>query len=290
MVSVLVILDGASEMPGGATSLQRAETPTLDLLAAQGAMTVRRTIPVGLPVGSEVGIPCLLGLEVAEAPSRGLIEAAAAGIAVPEGVEVVRCDAPRDRDQADALREGVAIGLVHVRGHRFVAIGDVPALPVGWRRWSTGSIPDWRLPEGTVVIGGPGSAVGVATLARADWRVPEGATADVDTDLAGKARVAVAEMQRARRVVVHVAAPDEASHQRDPELKVELLERIDSQLLAPLAEAVGSAQGLLEIAADHGTDPHTGAHLADPVPFLRWGHGVDAAGPDRFVERSAVAA
>src|SRR5204863_7532508 len=62
VVDVLVILDGASEpRHGGPTSLEAARTPVLDALAGEGTVSSLRTVPDGLPAGSETAIPVLLG-------------------------------------------------------------------------------------------------------------------------------------------------------------------------------------------------------------------------------------
>jgi 2,3-bisphosphoglycerate-independent phosphoglycerate mutase len=94
-------------------------------------------------------------------------------------------------------------------------------------------------------------------------------------------------MARARRVVVHVGAPDEAAHARDADAKVAAIERADRELLAPLADAVRAAGGTLRVCPDHGCDPRTGRHDADPVPCLTW----PASAPDstaRLIERVNV--
>ena len=116
--------------------------------------------------------------------------------------------------------------------------------------------------------------------------IPAGAAGDLDPDHAAKVRAAAGAMADARQVVVHLGAPDEASHRFDRAGKVAALEAIDAQVLGPLREEVGARGGVLEVVCDHGTDPATGEHLADPVPSLRWGAGVGPAGPSRFVERA----
>ena len=74
---------------------------------------------------------------------------------------------------------------------------------------------------------------------------------------------------------MHVGAADEAAHRRDAAAKVAALERIDAELVAPLARAVREADGSLAVCPDHGCDPLTGAHddRPGPVPAL--------AGPER---------
>src|SRR5262249_24310460 len=87
-VEVLVILDGASEPVGdgdGPTSLERAVTPALDALAAEGTLSRVRTVAPWLEPGSESAIPALLGWIPPAAVDRGIVEAAARGIDVPDG-------------------------------------------------------------------------------------------------------------------------------------------------------------------------------------------------------------
>jgi 2,3-bisphosphoglycerate-independent phosphoglycerate mutase len=111
------------------------------------------------------------------------------------------------------------------------------------------------------------------------------ASGTADTDLGAKRRAALEELGRSRRVVVHVAGPDEAAHERDADGKVAALEAIDAELVAPLAHAVLARGGRITVSPDHGTDPVTGEHLRDPVPSVCAGAGVPAAGPARLVER-----
>lgn len=280
---VLVILDGAAEDPGrGPTSLELARTPVLDALAAEGEVRRVRTIPEGLPAGSEVGIPVLLGVRPAVAPGRGLLEAAALGIEPPEGSWAWRVDVPRG-----FVPREVPPGLRHLRGHRYLWVGEAPPrLGPPWRIWPRGGELPGRLGPSTVIVAAPGVAAGCGRLLGARVVIPPGATGDVDTDHAAKVRAAVGALADARQVVVHLGAPDEASHRLDRAGKVAAFEAIDALVLGPLREEVGARGGVLEVACDHGTDPATGEHLADPVPSLRWGAGVEPAGPSRFVERA----
>jgi 2,3-bisphosphoglycerate-independent phosphoglycerate mutase len=297
-VEVLVIPDGAAEDPDlGPTSLERASTPILDRLCREGRVASRRTIPAGLPAGSEVGVSTLLGAVLDEAPSRSWIEAAAAAIEVPPGTEPHRVDLYRDglRCEADdpalvaaglaASSQGPAFPLA---GHRYLVLGPVEPLPpegCRLRIWPTGPRLEPVLDQTTVLIGASGGAVGAARLMGARTITPPGATGRSRTDCAAKAVAALAELDRARWVVVHVAAPDEASHERDPAAKVAALEAIDRDILAPLSGAVAALGGTITVSPDHGTDPRDGEHLAEPVPSVVWGAGIAPSGPDRMLER-----
>jgi 2,3-bisphosphoglycerate-independent phosphoglycerate mutase len=121
--------------------------------------------------------------------------------------------------------------------------------------------------------------------------VPPGATGDVDADLGAKAQAAVAALaDRAERVVVHVGGPDEAAHRREPEAVIDVLARLDQELLAPLRDAVAALGGRLAVCPDHGTDPVSGRHDPAPVPAVVWGEGIERQGPTELSERSACGA
>lgn len=286
MVEVIVIPDGAAEDPRrGPTSLERARTPVLDAICAQGCVSVVRTIPEGLPSGSEVGIPTLLGVELSGAPSRGQIEAAAAGIAVPDGMRAFRVDLPRGH-----LAPATVDGLWHLRGHRYLFVGkSAPTLPEPWRIWAYGAPLPKIFDESTVVVSGPGAGAGCGRLLGARVIIPKGTTGDLDTDYRAKAEAALSVIGAAKRVIIHIGAPDEASHDRDPDGKVAALDAIDAEIVRPIFDAVARRGGTFVVCPDHGTDPSTGEHLTDPVPSLRWARGIDPSGPPRLVERDLLA-
>ena len=294
MVSVLVILDGASEppRPSEPTSLERARTPALDELAAGSDLTRLRTTPDGLAAGSEVAIPVLLGWVPCGPVARGPIEAAAHGIAVPPDASAWRVDVVTDGRRAgasetavaaEALRAAAPEHAVHpLSGHRLLVVGP-PPLPERARvapfvAWSEGAEVPRCLDSSTTMIAAPGAAAGIARLMGAHVVVPDGATGDWNSDLAAKAARAVAAIARgAGRVVVHAGGADEAAHALDGQAKAAFLERADRELIAPLADAVRAVGGTLQVCADHGCDPATGLHDAAPVPSLTW----PGAGPER---------
>jgi 2,3-bisphosphoglycerate-independent phosphoglycerate mutase len=187
-----------------------------------------------------------------------------------------------------------ALGGAWTHGHRLVLFapeGVAPAGGAGVRVWPDGARLPRALDDTTVVVAARGAAAGCARLLGAALVVPPGATGDVDTDLHAKARAAVDAIERgARRVVVHVGAPDEAAHRRDAGAKVAALEALDAALLAPLSDAIAHARGTLAVCPDHGTDPLDGSHDAGAVPALRWGRGVAPAGPDRMTEAHSTGA
>jgi len=304
-----VILDGASEPFDGArpTSLERARTPALDALARDGELARVRTVPEGLPAGSETAIPVLLGWAPAEPVDRASIEAAAHGIAVGPGARAWRVDvrapdgtragAAATREAAGALAAGAPGHAVHaLAGHRLLLVGAAPAPRAAraapLRLWPEGAVLPRALGADTVLVAARGAACGIATLLGGSVVVPAAATGDVATDLRAKAAAAVAALGvGAARVVVHAAGADEAAHTLDAAAKVAFLERADRELVAPLAAAAARAGAVLRICPDHGCDPATGMHDADPVPLLTWsGPASDGErATHRLTERDAAA-
>lgn len=300
MVDVLLILDGASEPLGDApTTLELAVTPALDELASQGRLTRRLTVAPGLAPGSESAIPALLGWIPHAAVDRAAVEAAARGIGVPDGCEAWRVDVlEHGRRASEARTLAVADGLrregyvlTPLGGHRTLVTGHAPLPPAfdspRLRVWPRGIVPPRVLDARTVMIAAPGAAAGIARLMGATVVTPPGATGQADTDLGAKLAAAVGALGSADRVVVHVAAADEAAHELDRARKVAVIERIDRELVGGLAAAVRAAGGSLTVCPDHGCDPRTGRHDAEPVPFLTW--PAERAGGLRFTERAAAA-
>ncbi|GFK93774.1 hypothetical protein NNJEOMEG_01608 [Fundidesulfovibrio magnetotacticus] len=81
---LFLVADGMGGWPGeidGGTAMEAAETPVMDALAASGVTGTARTIPPGMPPGSDVANMALLGFDPARHHTgRGPIEAAAQGL------------------------------------------------------------------------------------------------------------------------------------------------------------------------------------------------------------------
>jgi 2,3-bisphosphoglycerate-independent phosphoglycerate mutase len=303
VVDVLVIPDGAAQpvLDGRATALETAATPVLDQLAAEGAVFRVATTPEGLPAGSETGIPALLGATPHRIVGRGWVDAAAHGIEVADGLIPWRADLIYRSGRRASIRQ-VRDARAHLKerafaigGHRLVVLAgyrprDRSILGLRLRFWPEGSPPEGSVPRPTALICAWGAAAGCGRLLGANVVVPSGATGDVDSDLRAKAAAASAAFEDFSRVVVHVGGPDEAAHRRDPVAVIEVLERMDAELLHPLRDSVEAVGGRLAVCPDHGTDPRTSLHDASPVPAVVWGAGVERQGPSSFTERAALAA
>lgn len=121
----------------------------------------------------------------------------------------------------------------------------------------------------------------------------EGATGYIDTNFAGKAAAAIAELRRGQDFVyVHLEAPDECGHRGEAENKVRSIEEIDRQVLAPLLDALrGMGDFRLMILPDHPTPLTIRTHTAQPVPYLLYASdGSAGPGAAPFTEATAQAA
>ena len=97
-----------------------------------------------------------------------------------------------------------------------------------------------------------------------------GATGYLDTNFRGKADHGLRALEARDFVLLHVAAADDAGHLGSAQKKIEAVERLDAETVAPLLEglrAMGGEWRLLVMSA-HATPWATRRHSADPVPFL----------------------
>ncbi len=117
----------------------------------------------------------------------------------------------------------------------------------------------------------------------------DGATGFVDTNYAGKVQAVLEELEEDLLVYLHIEAPDEASHMRDLQLKLEVIERIDEFVLGPLLEALKrKTDARIMLATDHLTGVESGTHKRDPVPFAFSGPEFEEAPKEEgFCEKDA---
>ncbi|MDD2485794.1 MAG: cofactor-independent phosphoglycerate mutase [bacterium] len=115
-----------------------------------------------------------------------------------------------------------------------------------------------------------------------------GATGYIDTDYAAKADYALAALDEADFVFLHVEAPDEAAHAGLLREKIRAIESIDSQILAPLIGRAGKDGALrLLLLPDHATPMDIRTHSSEPVPFAIF--PASRAGGNIYTEKAAAA-
>ncbi|HET8760581.1 MAG TPA: cofactor-independent phosphoglycerate mutase [Nitrospiria bacterium] len=107
-----------------------------------------------------------------------------------------------------------------------------------------------------------------------------GATGYLDTDYQGKVDAAVAALNTHDLVVLHVEAPDEASHNGDLDAKLRAIEDFDAKVVGPVIQATASEPALRVLAlCDHVAPVSTRSHTPDPVPYLLHQRGGAAPAP-----------
>ncbi|MCK4376305.1 MAG: cofactor-independent phosphoglycerate mutase [Candidatus Brocadiae bacterium] len=194
----------------------------------------------------------------------------------------------------DLMERSRAILDSHDVNHVRRDLGKNPANMI-WL-WGQGVRPDLAGFEGR--FGVRGAVISAVNLVRGigrlvGWEVitVPGATAYVDTDYAAKGRYAVDALTRCDLVLVHIEAPDEASHERDLRGKIRALECIDRDIVGPVM-AHGDMEGGLRVLTmpDHVTSVEDGKHKRGRVPFAMWGRGIEAASGYRYTEADAEAA
>lgn len=120
-----------------------------------------------------------------------------------------------------------------------------------------------------------------------------GATGDIDTDYAGKAAAALEALERFDLVVVHVEAPDEASHRGRCDEKIRAIEQFDALVVGAIRRGMGRfGPWRLLVLPDHPTPLRTKTHSADPVPFVLYesaagGMTLAKSEPRQFGEKAA---
>lgn len=129
---------------------------------------------------------------------------------------------------------------------------------------------------------------GISVLLGWDLLEVPGATGYIDTDYAAKGHYAVNALDQYDIVLVHVEAPDEVSHHRNPDEKIKAIKRIDEDVVAPLWDALQRhREHRILIMPDHATSCRTGHHADWPVPFVIGGNDVRSVVPRQFTEAAA---
>jgi 2,3-bisphosphoglycerate-independent phosphoglycerate mutase len=103
MKYLMLVGDGMADIPveslGGKTPLEHSKTPAMDSVAAKGRIGMVKTVPDGLPPGSDVANMSLMGYDpVMYYSGRAPIEAASMGIALDKNDTAFRCNLVNIKD------------------------------------------------------------------------------------------------------------------------------------------------------------------------------------------------
>jgi 2,3-bisphosphoglycerate-independent phosphoglycerate mutase len=116
-----------------------------------------------------------------------------------------------------------------------------------------------------------------------------GATGFIDTNYQGKASAAIEALREYDIVLVHIEAPDEASHSGNAEMKKKAVEQIDKYIVEPVFEALqGYESWRMLVMPDHPTPVRTCAHSNEPVPFAMAGDNISGILHTAFSEANAA--
>ena len=111
-------------------------------------------------------------------------------------------------------------------------------------------------------------------------------TANLDTNLTEKFKVAGNMLDKHGLVVLHIKGCDIAAHNKEPVKKKDLLQKIDSELGKFLKKRTEKLR--LAITADHSTWSKEGTHIDDPVPVLLHGQGIKSDSVRGFDEHQVL--
>jgi 2,3-bisphosphoglycerate-independent phosphoglycerate mutase len=97
-----------------------------------------------------------------------------------------------------------------------------------------------------------------------------GATAGFDNDYGAQAQACIDSLADRDLFVLHIEATDEAGHQGRSDIKVDALERWDTDVIGPVVDALegGGEPYRILLMPDHATPCNTMTHSADSVPYL----------------------
>jgi 2,3-bisphosphoglycerate-independent phosphoglycerate mutase len=97
MKYVILLGDGMADVPlpelGGKTPLEHADTTNMDYIAKHGKCGLARTVPDGMPAGSDIANMSILGYAPEKYyTGRGPLEAASMGVALSDSEVAFRCN------------------------------------------------------------------------------------------------------------------------------------------------------------------------------------------------------
>lgn len=298
---LVILLDGAADEPhdllGGKTPFQAGDLPNLKGLIRRSIVGTYRTIPFGSVSSSEVANLSILGYreEARSTEGRAGFEALGLGIHFSTSTLCYRCDI---HQYPDNLQIPPDIGTLYLGvGHRHIfrpelsnhteeesleMLGDY-LVSIGIERpkiWGRSIIHGIKFEPFANRYGFHSPAMisavpvmwGIAKALDIEIVKVPGATGEADSNFKGKAEAAIKKAgEGSDFVYLHIEAPDEASHRKDPFEVKAVLERIDREVIGPIKEWFDkeSKPISLTILPDHYTSSTTGKHLDLEVPYLQ---------------------
>lgn len=232
-------------------------------------------------------------------------------IAVMKGADVSGLDLAPPHDH---LNEKVGDNLPSAeKGSILVALmetayGLLKSHPLNIERRKSGQLPAnaiWFWAEGTAAAlpgfferyGKTGAVIsavplchGIAKLTGLEVIEVEGATGEVDTNYEGKVAAGLEALRTRDFICLHLEGPDECTHCGDLPGKLQAIERLDSRVIAPVAEALENAgeDFRMLILSDHFTLMRDGSHDGTPVPFIIYDSREDSGAGRPYTEANGA--
>lgn len=154
-------------------------------------------------------------------------------------------------------------------------IGVSPDLPPFNQKWGVKS----------ACIVEVGLVKGLGTYLGMDVIDVEGSTAGLDTDTEAIGNAVIDALKDHDFILCNVKGPDIAGHDRDPQGKIGIIEKID-KMIQQIVDATGG-QLIIMFSGDHSTPVTYGDHTGEPCPVLFWGPSVRRDGVTTFGETAA---
>lgn len=196
-------------------------------------------------------------------------------------------DSAADRKTADALNEFIRQAVPLLTRHALNRERKEQGLPMANTILIRGAGQMGTFESFTERYGLSGSVISAATLITGIGTtvglryVPvAGATGSADTNLDGKVKAALDELNEQDFVLLNIKGADEAGHDGLAIEKKNFIEQVDTAL-EPLLDA---RDCLIVVCADHSTPCSIRDHSADPVPLVIRGDGVRTDAVTQFDE------
>lgn len=307
MKKVIVICDGMADEPieelQGRTPLETACTPAMDYFAKNGRCGALQTVPAGHYPGSEAAILSILGYKPSDLPKgRGPLEAAGMDLHLTNRQHAMRYilhdtslsikpRAERSTEYAFypiSQTTGLCISQIDIQAPDIEGVefwsDDVPKRYASFIEIHEGDSSLRR----AIIIGAVPLLKGIARETGCEWLCPAGATGDCDTDFASIGTAATDAIKTYDYVIVHVEACDFASHRRNCLSKIKAIENIDSHIVSPLLNCIGSEHFSIAVMPDHPCLCSTGKHTSGRVPVLYYYPGIAKDRTECFSEKEAT--
>jgi len=159
--------------------------------------------------------------------------------------------------------------------------------------WSGGKIPvlesfNQKYGLNAACIAAASVIKGICKLSGMSVLDVEGATGEFDTNALAKADAALKALSDYDFVLLHLEAADEASHDGNIQLRVDVIKKIDA-MVGRILDNVNLNDTLVVLLSDHVTSTQFRQHTADPVPIAIANTKIPKDGVTKFSEKAATA-